>query len=251
MDYPPTSITQAEVDMTHATAQRCARLAGILLLISLAAGGFGEMYVPARLGAAWAHPAPTAQMEATLPLLRLGFAGYLAEALCDVALTLLFYALLRPVQRDLSLLAAFFGLMGTSVFAASELCFYAASLVVGHGGTLSAFTPAQVQALAGLFLRIYAMGSSAFLAFGGVGALVLGYLVWRSGYLPRPLGLLLALGGLGFVLRTFALLLAPAWNPDLLLMPTPLAMLSLAVWLLWRGVGAVEWDALAPGGSRD
>lgn len=233
--------------MTHATAQRYARIAGILLLVSLAAGGYGEMYVPARLGAAWAHPAPPAQLEATLPLLRLGFAGYLAEALCDVALTLLFYALLRPVHRDLSLLAAFFGLIGTSVFAASELCFYAASLVVGHGGALAAFTPAQVQALASLFLRIYGMGSSAFLAFGGAGALVLGYLVSRSGYFPRVLGLLVALGGLGFILRTFALLLAPAWNLDLLLMPTPLAMLSLAVWLLWRGVEVQGWNAHTPG----
>ena len=144
-----------------------------------------------------------------MPLLRLGFAGYLAEALCDVTLTLLFYVLLRPVQRDLSLLAAFFGLIGTSVFAASELCFYAASLVVGHGGALAAFTPGQVQALAGLFLRIYGLGSSAFLAFGGAGALVLGFLVVRSGYLPKALGLLVALGGLGFILRTFTLLLAP------------------------------------------
>ena len=237
--------------MTHATAQRYARIAGILLLVSLAAGGFGEMYVPARLGAAWAHPASAAQLEATLPLLRLGFAGYLAEALCDVTLTLLFYVLLRPVQRDLSLLAAFFGLIGTSVFAASELCFYAASLVVGHGGALAAFTPGQVQALAGLFLRIYGLGSSAFLAFGGAGALVLGYLVGRSGYLPKALGLLVALGGLGFILRTFTLLLAPAWSLDLLLMPTPLAMLSLAVWLLWRGVEAQGWNALAPGDSRD
>lgn len=81
--------------------------------------------------------------------------------------------------------------------------------------------------------------------FYGVASIVLGYLIFQSGYLPKVLGVLLARGGLGFVTRTFALILAPAYASSFLLLPTVLAVLSLTLWLLVRGVDVPKWEEKA------
>src|SRR5216684_3477402 len=135
--------------------QTYARIAGLLFLISLVAGGFGELYVPTVLIVSGDPTATAKNIVASDSLFRMGFASYLVEAICDIALTLILYVLLRPVGRELALLTVFF-------------------------------------------------------AFGGVGAILLGFQIFRSSYLPKLLGTLVALGGVGFVIRSFALALAPA-----------------------------------------
>ena len=90
------------------------------------------------------------------------------------------------------------------------------------------------------------------MVFYGVPSILFGYLIFQSGYLPKVLGVLLALGGLGFVARSFALVLAPAYPSSFLLLPTVLATVSLALWLLVRGVDVAKWEekaALAGYGS--
>src|SRR5690242_11029769 len=104
------------------SAQTYARLIGILFLVSLLAGGFGEAYAPSKLIVAGDAAATARNIVAGEWMFRLGFAGYLVEACCDVALTALLYLLLRPVRRDVALAAAFFRLMGTATFA-SPSCF--------------------------------------------------------------------------------------------------------------------------------
>ena len=78
-----------------------------------------------------------------------------------------------------------------------------------------------------------------------MGWVLRGYLIFRSGYLPRFLGVLLALGGLGFVAKNFALVLAPAYASDGLLLPMFLAGVLLTVWLLVKGVNVPKWEAKA------
>jgi len=95
--------------------QTYAKLAGVLVLLSFVGGGFGEAYIPSKLIVA---------TEAAV------------EACCDVTLALIFYVLLKPVHRYVSLLAAFFGLMGTATFAAAELFYFAPTLVLKSGGYL-------------------------------------------------------------------------------------------------------------------
>src|SRR6266508_2762679 len=97
--------------MTGQSAQKYARVAGVLFLLSLVAGGFGEFYVPSTLLARGDAAATARNLIAHDTLFRLGFAGYLVEGSCDIALTLLLYVLLRPVNRNLALLAAFFRLV--------------------------------------------------------------------------------------------------------------------------------------------
>ena len=238
--------------MNSASVQRYARTGGILLLVSLMAGGFGELYVPTKLLAS-ADPGATARnIAASASLFRLGFAGYLVEAVCDVALTLIFYVLLKPVSANLSLLAAFFGLVGTAVFAFGELVYFSTSLLLGGAEYLKSFSSDQIQTLALLGLKVSGLSGGILMVFGGAGSLVVGYLILQSGYLPRFLGALWALGGLGFLVRNFALVLAPPYAFDWLLLPMTVAMLAGALWLIVRGVDVDRWadGALGPMASR-
>ena len=94
------------------TIQTYARIAGVLFLVSFVAGGFGEAYVPSQLIVSGDAAATAGNIKAFGSLFRWGFAGYLVEAVCDIGLSLIFYVLLRPVRKDIALLAAFFGLVG-------------------------------------------------------------------------------------------------------------------------------------------
>jgi hypothetical protein len=219
-----------------------ARIAGFLLLLSLAAGGFGEFYVPSQFIVPADATATAHNIIASGALFRLGFAGYLVEAVSDISLTLIFYVLLRPVRKDLALLAAFFGLVATATFTFAELFYFAALLILGGADYLKTFSPDQLNTLALLSLKLYGTGSGIFAVFYGVASTLRGYLIFKSGYLPKFLGALLALAGVGFVISNFALVLAPAYASRGLLIPTILAGLSLTLWLLIRGVDVSKWE---------
>ena len=221
--------------------QRYARIAGVLFLISLVAGGFGEAYVPSKLIVSGDAAATVANLKSLEFLYRLGFAAFLIESLCDIALVLIMYALLKPVNKELSLLAAFFGLMGTALFAFAEL-FYFAPLVIMRG-YLQTFSPDQLNSLALLSLKFYGFAGMIFTAYYGMAWIVRAVLMFRSGYFPKFLAVLMAAGGIGFVVRNFLMILAPAYASDLLLMLMFPGGLILTIWLLWKGVDVTKWNA--------
>jgi hypothetical protein len=227
------------------TAQTYARIAGVLFLLSFVAGGFGEAYVPSRLMVPGDATATAQNIKALDSLFRMGFAAYLVEAVCDIALTLILYVLLRPVRKPIALLAAFFGLVGTAVFAAAELFYLAPSLILGGAGYLKTFSPDQLNALALLSLKLFATGGAMFTVFYGLAWVLRGYLIFRSGYLPRFLGVLMTLGGLAFITRNVLLVLAPAYAPGSLLLLALPGGLSLTVWFLVRGVDVPKWEEKA------
>ncbi len=220
-----------------------ARIAGVLFLLSFVAGGFGEAYVPSRLIVSGDPAATAANFHANVLLFRMSFAGYLIEAVCDIGLALVLYELLAPVRKDLSLLAAFFGLVGTAVYAVAELFYFAASIILGGADYLKSFSPAQLNTVALLSLKLFGYCGGLFLVFYGIACVLRGYLICRSGYLPKFVGVLLMLGGVGFISRNFALVLAPSYpSGGLLLLILP-GGLSLGIWLLVRGVDVPKWKA--------
>jgi hypothetical protein len=223
--------------------QRYARIAGVLFLLSLVAGGFGEAYVPSKLMVSGDAAATAANVRNLDFLYRLGFAAFLIESLCDITLALILYALLKPVSKELSLLAAFFGLIGTALFACAELFYFAPPLVIGGAGYLKTFSPDQLNALVLLSLKFYSYGGMIFTAYYGMSWIVRSYLIFRSDYLPRFLGVLMAIGGLGFVVRNFLLILAPAYASDVLLMLMFPGGLLMTAWLLVKGVDVPKWNA--------
>ena len=220
--------------------QRYAKTAGVLLLLTIIAGFFGELYVPSKLVSREAT-ATVANITAHQLLFRLGFAAYLVEACCDIALALLFYVLLKPVDKHLALLSAFFGLVSTSTFALTELMYFSALPIQR---SLQSFTPDQAAAVTQLFVKLYGIGSGVFMVFYGVATLLRGYMIYHSTYLPRILGALLALAGIAFIIKSVTLVLAPAYSSDFLLAPVFLATVTLTGWLLVRGVDVAKWEEI-------
>ena len=179
--------------MNAATAQQYARWIGILFLITIVAGGWGESYVPGKLLIANDLAGTAKQMAGSVGLFRSSFAAYLVEAACDISLNVLLYALLRPVSRTLSLLAACFGLMGTAVFAAGELLYFAAALPAVDADVARIISPDAKATLTYLCLTIFGYGFGIFAMLYGTAAVVRGCLIFRSGYLPRLLGAIVVL----------------------------------------------------------
>jgi len=153
------------------SVQRYARAAGIMFLISFVAGSFGEFYVPSKLIVAGNAAATVSNIVDHEMLFRLGFAGYLLEALCDVALALVLYVLLKPVHRNLALLSAFFGLLSTALFAVCEMLFFCAPFLVKNPVFAQSFTREQLDALVYFFVRVYASGAALFMVFYGSASL--------------------------------------------------------------------------------
>lgn len=222
--------------------QTCARIAGLLFLFTVIGGGVGEFYVPSMIVVANDAAATAHNVLVHASLFRIGFAAYLVEAICDIALTLYLYVLLKPAGRDLARLAVFFRLVSTSVFAVGELCYFAALPILSGAAYLKSFTPEQLNSLALLSLNLYTYCSGIFMVFYGAAGILFGVLMIRCGYLPKWLGALLALGGIGFVLSNFALVLARQYNSPFFALPMALAALALTGWLLIRGIDARRWE---------
>jgi hypothetical protein len=218
---------------------RYAKLAGVLFLLSMIGGGLGEAYVPGKLIVSSDAAMTAANLKSSDFLFRFGFAAYLIEAICDIALAWVFYVLLRPVHRELALLAAFFGLVSTAVFGFAELFYLASSQVLRDAAYLKSFSLDQRNTLALLSLKTYSLGAGAFMALYGIATLLRGYLMFRSGYLPKFLGVLFVLAGIGFIARNFLLVLAPQYGSPFFLLPMFLAGISATVWFLAKGVNEV------------
>ena len=172
-------------------------------------------------------------------LLRLGSAVGLISTSLYIVMTALFYDLFRPVSKTVSLLAAFCGLVGCAVQAVGSLFQLAPLFVLGGDSYLSAFTLGQLQALTLLLLKLHTQASSVEIIFFVFYDLLIGYLLFRSLFLPQVLGALMGLAGLGWL--TF---LAPPIAGHL----TPyiqiigfLAEVALMLWLLIKGLDATQW----------
>ena len=228
------------MNMIDTSVKTYSRAVGVLLILSIVGGWFGEMYVPSVIMTGDA--AGTAdQLRQNEGLFRLGFAAYLTEAFSDVVLAWLFYVLLRPVHRELALLSAFFGLVSMSLFAVTQMFHFCAPVFLSGRKYLTAFSPDQLEAFASLFLSLYGRLSGLFMLFYGSGWILRGYLSFKSGYLPRFLGVLMVLAGAGFVAKNITKVLAPAYSWDVLLAPMFLNVVVLAIWMLARGVDRDKW----------
>lgn len=215
---------------------RYARVAGVLMLLSIVFGAIGEAYVPGRIIADGDAAATAANILGNATLFRVGFASYMVEGICDIALSVVFYVLLRPVSPNLALLSAFFGIAGMVTFAVAESAYFASSLIVLETAGMESFTTEQRNALTLLSLRISAMIAYLFIAMYGIATMIRGYLIRRSGYFPAVFGVLFMVAGAGFILRGATYILAPAYSTDLMLLPMAAAGIPFMLWLLIRGV---------------
>ena len=233
---------------TGASPRFKARLTGVFYVLTAGTSVFGQMYVLSKLVVEGNAGATAARILAHQPFLRLGFAALVLSIVFSIAMTTLFYELFKPVNRTVSLLAAFIHLVGLAIMGFGSLLQLAPLVVLGGGQYLSAFKLDQLQALAYLFLQFSAQAFDAFIVFFGFYCVLLGYLIFRSEFLPRVVGALMALAGLGY-LTLLAKPLADYIAPYNLL-PAALGEISLMLWLLIVGVNAQRWNDKA-GAARD
>ncbi len=225
-----------------------ARIAGGLYLLLGIMAGFAELYVRGRLVVRSDGAATAANILAHQSLYRLGGAADLINVVCDTVLALLFYKLLKPVSRSLSLLSAFFRLMHVAILAVSTIFHFAPLVLLGGGSDLSAFSAEQLQAQALVSLRLHALGYNICLVFFGFACLFLGILIFRSSFLPRIFGVLMTLAGGCYVINSFAKLVAPGLARALfpwILLPAFPAELGLPLWLLVVGLNLHRWKEQA------
>jgi len=228
-----------------------ARIGGVLYLIIIVAGLFGEAFVRDRLIVPGDATATANNIVASQLLWRIGIVGDLVMHVCDVPLMLIFYVLLRPVHKYLALLAVLFNLIQSAVMVANKLALLVALFLLGSADYLNAFEPHQRHALAYLSVKSDGYGFGIGLIFFGCECIVLGYLIARSGYLPKILGVLMQIAGVCYLTNSFALLLAPKVANALfpaILVPAFIGELSLCLWLLVKGVNVARWEERASHG---
>jgi hypothetical protein len=228
--------------MAEASPRPRARITGVVYLLYFLTAVFGEFFLRGIVVSGDAA-ATANNILAHQPLFRLGLATGLIATACYVTVTALFYGLFKRVNSTLSLLAAFFSLVGCAILAFASLFRIAPLVVLGGGQYLSVFNVEQLQALASLFLELYGQVVNICFVFFGVYCLLIGYLIFRSAFLPRILGVLMAFAGLGWV--TF--LSPPVANylrPYILVLGV-IAELALMLWLLVMGVNVQRWKEQA------
>jgi hypothetical protein len=234
-----------------ASPQTYARIAGLLYLFIIVAAGFGELFVRGRL-IQWGDAAATAKnILSSESLFRVGLAGEMLTCVCDVALAMLLYVLLKPVSKNLSLLAAFFRLTFVGIYGVSKLFEIAALVALGSADTLKALSPPQLQDLAYVSLRVHSFGYGASLLFFGSCCILFGHLIHKSGYLPSLLGILLAIAGYGYIVFSVAQMVSPAFAARFLFpWIIPIAFVAesgLALWLVVKGVNLPKWNERTQG----
>lgn len=221
-----------------------ARIAGILYLLIIVCGIFAEVFVRSNLIVSNDAAATAGNILASEGLFRIGFLADSIMFLSDIALAVLFYVLLKPVHRTLALVAMCFRLTQAAVLAFNLLNYSAALLILQGAGYVSAFGAAQLHALSYLFLDLHSYGYDLGLIAFAVHCLLLGYLIVKSGYFPRMLGVLIGAAGVTYLIGSYTRFLFP----DYVSLVSPIyivalvAELSLCLWLLIKGVNVQEWQ---------
>ena len=224
-----------------------ARIAGLLYLIVIVGGFFAEVLVRGKL-VVHGDPAATAHnIMAHEMLYRWGFVVELFYLVCNVPLALLLYDLFKVVSRMVALLDLGFGLLSTVIEAVSLLGHYAPLLFLNGGHHLNGFTPEQLQAASYVSIQLFEYGFAICLVFFGFDCLAMAYLIIRSTFLPRMIGVLIGIEGVFYLVNSFANFLAPAIADRVFpfLAASAIAEILLCLWLLVMGVNQERWKEQA------
>lgn len=219
-----------------------ARVAGVLYLtlvpLALFFGvpyGLPHLFVPG-------DAATTANnIMASQSMFRLSIMMALLGAIINGLVVLLLYRLLKPVNKDIAALMVVFLLLSVPIGMLNELNHIAVLLLLSGASYLTPFTVSQLQALVLLFDELYKYGISINQVFWGLWLLPMGYLVFKSSFLPRTLGILLIIGCFGWLAEFFAAFLLPNYGLRIGMF-TGVGEVLLPLWLVIKGVDVEQWE---------
>ncbi len=234
--------------MTTRTAETSplvrARVAGFLYLIANLPAPFALIYLPSRLIVRGDAATTANNIMASESLFRLGIVGILFNSIANIFLVLALYQLLKVVNKNMASLMVIFMLVAVPIGMLNERNNLAVLLLLSGADYLKVFTTEQLQALVYLFLRMHSQGLNIAQIFWGLWLFPMGYLVFKSGFLPRILGVLLMIGCFGYVIQSFAVILLPNFNVKIIFF-TSWGELLLVLWLLIKGANVEQWEKRA------
>ncbi|HEX3119453.1 MAG TPA: DUF4386 domain-containing protein [Candidatus Acidoferrum sp.] len=218
-------------------------MAGVCQLLEAITATFGQVIVLGKLVVSGDAAATSANILEHQHLYWWGFAASILAVLLNLVWIFLMYELLKIVNRRISIVAILVMLMGCAMLAVTAL-FYLAPLVILQGGAaLSSFTTAQLQALAVAFLRLNTYAFDMHTVFFGVWCVLTGYLIFKSRFLPRVLGILLMVSGLAWMLY-FSPPLAVHLFP-FIAAASAIGEIPLELWLIVFGLNEARWKEQA------
>jgi Domain of unknown function (DUF4386) len=175
---------------------------------------------------------------------RLGIVSALLVQIVNIFVVLVLYQLLKPVNKNMARLMVIFLLVGVPIAMLNELNQFAVLLLSRGADYLRVFTPGQLHALVLLFGNLHTYGINIAGLFWGLWLFPMGYLVFKSGFLPRILGILLMIGCVGYLIQSFAAFLLPNLEVNFALF-TFWGEVLFPLWLLIKGVNVGQWEKRA------
>ena len=221
------------------TDKNLARIAGLLYLIVIATGLFSEVFVRQALRVAGDALATAHNIQSQEMLFRLGFVADLVNFVVGLPSVLIIYVLFKRVNKFLLQLALIFVIIQTAIIAVNLLNQISPLLLLGNDKYLNTLQPTQLATLSLLSLNIQAQGYAIGLVFFGFYCLIIGFVIYKSQMIPKILGVLYIIAGLGYLINSFTMFLSKGFaNPLFIYLAIPIFIgeLSLCLWLLIKGV---------------
>lgn len=224
--------------MTY-SLKKNARVSGVLYLLMGLTGAFGIMYVPSQIFV-WDNATTTVQnILAQESLFRLGILSQLASQVLFIFLALSLYRLLKNVNESYAKQLVTLVIVGVSIGFLNMLNQLAALILLSDAEFLKPFDPEQITALTMTFLKLYEQGITIVQVFWGLWLIPFGLLVYQSAFIPRILGIILAIGGVGYVLSSITGVMWPSLVgtvAPIVTIPSAIGEFGIIFWLLIKGV---------------
>ncbi len=238
----------AHTVIPQTSARLRARISGALYVLCIGCGFFAEMFVRAKL-VVYSDAAATAHNIAAAPgLYRAGFFADVSAMTLGVLSSVLLYTLLNAVSRGLALTVLVLDVISNAVSLSGSILLFAPLILLQGDGYLSGLSAPQLSSLALLSIKLYESVYAISLGLFSGSCLLTGYLVFRSTFLPKTIGVLLALAGICYLLNAFVVLMPKGFAEYLfpwIFLPILVGEAALAFWLLIAGVNSAKWDAIA------
>ncbi|UGV41376.1 DUF4386 domain-containing protein [Methanococcoides orientis] len=226
--------------------RKAARVAGLLYLMIFVFGIFAEAFVRQSLIVPGDAATTVNNIMASESLFRLGFVSDLIMITSFLLLPMALYVVLNVINKNHALLMVIFALISVPIMFVNMILHYAPLLLLSGADYLTVFEADQLHALVMFFFDLYTAGVWIATIFHGLWLLPFGYLVYKSGYIPRILGVLLIIGCFGYMIESFTFFLLP---PSYVVITYPglavatIAELSITFWLLLKGGKIPEMES--------